>query len=572
MKKNDFIILGLNFSGGHDSSAALMINGKLKCAYEEERFNLEKHTKKFPINSIEACLKNYKIKKEEINLVCLGFDQKKLIKEKYLNMALQDDKYIKVLINDIETIKKALINENTIRKYFPNNKIKIFDHYDCHHASVYFPSGLKKSLLVSYDGKAEINCSSIKVAKGNKFLDLKLFDKYPNSLGYIYAAVTHYLGWKFFCDEGIIMGLAPYGNAYAKKKDKKIIDIFREIIKTKNNNVYIDESWISYHYQRDKWVSDKFINYFGKPRKPGSKIKKNHKDIAAALQKRIEEVTIEIIKNLRKKFNIENLCFSGGLALNCSLNGKILAKKIFDKFYVHPGSGDQGQAIGACYLGHLTKYPNFKFEKNDNYYLGTGYDHRSLSKSINRYKKKIKIIKTNNIFKKTAAYLNDGKIGAIFNGRSEFGPRALGNRSIICKPYPKGMKDYLNNKVKFRENFRPFAPIVLDNFQNKYFNNTKESPHMLYAIKAKKKFLNKISATVHVDGTSRVQTVTKKNNANLYNILKEFYNITEVPVLLNTSFNVKGQPIVDNPENALKTFLKTKIDFLILDKNFIVKT
>ena len=178
-----------------------------------------KNIQKFPINSIEACLKNYKIKKEEINLVCLGFDQKKLIKEKYLNMALQDDKYIKVLINDIETIKKALINENTIRKYFPNNKIKIFDHYDCHHASVY-SCGLKKSLLVSYDGKAEINRSSIKVAKGNKFLDLKLFDKYPNSLGYIYAAVTHYLGWKFFCDEGIIMGLAPYGNAYAKKKDK----------------------------------------------------------------------------------------------------------------------------------------------------------------------------------------------------------------------------------------------------------------------------------------------------------------------------------------------------------------
>ena len=221
MKKNDFIILGINFSGGHDSSAALMINGKLKCAYEEERFNLEKHTKKFPIKSIESCLKNYKIKKEDIDLVCLGFDQKKFIKEKYLNMALKDDRYIKVLINDIESIKKALINENTIRKYFPNNKIKIFDHYDCHHASVYFPSGLKKSLLVSYDGKAEINCSSIKVAKGNKFLDLKLFDKYPNSLGYIYAAITYYLGWKFFCDEGIIMGLAPYGNAYAKKKEKQ---------------------------------------------------------------------------------------------------------------------------------------------------------------------------------------------------------------------------------------------------------------------------------------------------------------------------------------------------------------
>lgn len=571
MKKNRFIILGINFSGGHDSSAALMINGKLKCAYEEERFNLEKHTNKFPKASIEACLKNYNIKKQEIDLVCHGFDQKKLIKEKYLGMAIKDERYIKVLVNDIEKIKKALIHENTIKNYFPNTKIKIFDHYDCHHASVYFPSGLKKSLLVSYDGKGEFDCSSIKFAKGNKFQDLQLSDKYPHSLGYIYAAITFYLGWKFFCDEGIIMGLAPYGNPNAKIKGKKIIDTFREIIKIRNNNVHIDENWISYNFQRDKWVSDKFIKHFGKHRKPGSKIKKNHKDIAAALQKRLEEVVIKIIRNLRKKFNIENLCFSGGVALNCSLNGKILEKKIFDKFYVHPGSGDQGHAIGACYLGHLTKYPNFKFEKNNNYYLGSSYDQTLLNKSINKFKKKIKIVNTNNIFKKSATYLKDGMIGAIFNGRSEFGPRALGNRSIICKPYPRRMKDYLNKKVKFRENFRPFAPIVLDIFQSKYFNFSKESPHMLYAIKTKKKFQNEISATVHVDGTSRVQTVTQNNNNNLYKILEEFHNITKVPVLLNTSFNVKGQPIVDNPESALKTFLKTKIDFLILDKYLIIK-
>lgn len=569
--KKKFIVLGVNYNGGHDTSAALMIDGELKCAYEEERFILEKHTNKFPEKSITACLKYCKIKKKNIDLVCLGFNQKKYIKEKYFKMALEDDKYIQVVINDINYIRKSLSIEENIKKYFPKSKIITFDHYDCHHASVYFPSGLKKSLLVSYDGKAEVNCSSIKLAKGNKFINLNLFDKYPNSLGYLYSAVTHYLGWKFFCDEGIVMGLAAFGNPNAKIKGKKIINIFRNILKVKNNKILINEKWISYHLIRDKWISDKFINFFGAPRKSNDHINQNYKNIAAALQKRIEEVVIKILKNLKKKYKIENLCFSGGLALNCTLNGKIMKMKIFKELFVHPGSGDQGQAIGACYLGHLTKYPNFKFKKMDNYYLGSGYNKLEIRNTITKFKNKIKVIKTHNIYKSAAELLKKGKIGSIFNGRSEFGPRALGNRSIICKPYPYEMKSFLNKKVKFRENFRPFAPAILEKFQNQYFELRHKSLHMLYAIKAKKNILKKIPATIHVDNTSRVQTVTQKSNLNLYNLLKEFYNLTNIPVLLNTSFNIKGQPIVDNPNAAIETFLSTKIDFIILDNYLIEK-
>ena len=570
----NFTVLGLNFTGGHDSSAAIMVNGKLISAYEEERFNLEKHTGKFPINSINQCLKDAKIRKKNIDLICLGFDQKKFIREKYLRMSLNDEKYLNVLINDIEVIKKAIKNHNEIYDFFgKNSKIKIFDHYDCHHASVFFPSDHKKSLLVCYDGKAEYATSSIKIGDKNKIKNLGIEDYYPNSLGYTYAAITFYLGWKFFCDEGIVMGLAALGNPYAKIKSTRYIDVFRKIIQIdKKRKIKIDESWISYHLQRNKWVSDKFLKFFGKKREFDGKISQNHKNIAAALQLRLEEVILNQLKFYKKKFNISNLCFSGGVALNCSLNGKIENSRLFKKIDITPASGDQGQAIGACYLGHKNKYPNFKFDNSNNYYLGSSFSKTFIKKTLLKFEKKILFEDLKNrIFDKTAKLISNGKIIAWFQGKAEFGPRALGNRSILCKPYPIAMKDYINKRVKFREPFRPFAPAVLEEFQSIFFESSKKTFHMLYATKVKKKFNKKIEAVIHKDLTARVQTVNKEVNPRFYELINQFYKITNTPILLNTSFNIKGQPIINNPEQAIESLLSTKIDYLVMNDYLIKK-
>ena len=571
MKK--FTVLGLNYTGGHDSSAAIMINGILISAHEEERFNLEKHTGKFPKQAILQCLKDAKIKKDDIDLVCLGFDQKKFIREKYLKMSLLNSKYINVLVNDIGVIEKALKNEQEVHNFFGKNcKIKIFDHYDCHHASVFFPSDHKKSLLVCYDGKAEYATSSIKIGKNNKIINLGIEDHYPDSLGYVYAAITFYLGWKFFCDEGIVMGLAALGNPKAKHKGKRYIDIFRKIIKIdKNKKIKIDQDWISYHLVRNKWVSDKFIKFFGKKRNPNETITTKHKNIAAALQLRLEEIVLDILKHYRKKYKISNLCFSGGVALNCSLNGKIENSGIFNKLDVTPASGDQGQAIGACYLGHKEKFPNFKFKESHNYYIFLSFKKKEITKILNKYKKKIIFNDhKNEIFSQTAKIISNGKIVAWFQGKAEFGPRALGNRSILCKPFPVGMKNHINKRVKFREAFRPFAPAVLENYQNTYFDSNKRTYHMLYATKVKKKFIKNIQAVIHKDGTARVQTVNKESNKRFFYLINEFYKISKIPILLNTSFNIKGQPIINNPEQAINSLLSTKIDYLIID-NFIIQ-
>ena len=569
----NFTVLGLNYTGGHDSSAAIMRNGKIISAYEEERFNLEKHTGKFPYHAINHCLRDAKISKNKIDLVCLGFDQKKLIKDKYLKMSLKNDKYINVLVNDIHVIKNALRNQNEIDSFFGKKcNIKIFDHYDCHHASVYFPSGFKKSLLVSYDGKAEFCTSSVKIANKNKFINLGMEDEYPNSLGYIYAGITYYLGWKFFCDEGIVMGLASFGNPLAKIKGRSYIDIFREIIKIKKNNqIEINEEWISYHLVRNKWLSDKFYRLFGKKRNHNEKILPKHKNIAAALQLRLEEVVLQMLKKNKKKYKVENLCFSGGVALNCSLNGKIEESNLFKKVNISPGSGDQGQAIGACYLGYKDKFPNFKFVKDDNYYLGSSFNKKQIKDILLKFKNKIDFHDcSKKIYSETAKLLSKGKIVAWFQDKAEFGPRALGNRSILCKPFPNSMKDYVNKKVKFREAFRPFAPAIISEYQNDYFSIKKNSYHMLFASKVKKNKIKEIGATVHVDNTSRVQTVSKESNLKFYKLLSEFHRITNIPVLLNTSFNVKGQPIINNPKEAIHSLLTTKIDYLVIN-NYLIK-
>jgi len=570
--KKQFKILGICY-GGHDTSATLMIDGKLISACEEERYNKEKHTRKFPSSAINDCLKKSELEINDIDEISLIYDPVYAIRETYLKTALNDEKRIGFLINDIDKISSLYNIEKIIREQTKfSGKISFNLHHLCHFASSYYVSGFDDALLASFDGMGEIESTLLGIGKGNEISIVHHGNRYPNSLGLFYSAITHYLGWKHHSDEGIIMGLAPYGNSQntVPNSSKSYKEFFEEIIyETDDFEYVIEKSWISYYNVRDKWVSDKFLETFGPKRNSDEPLENRHKDIAAALQERIESIIIAQLKRARKRFNLKKLCLAGGVALNCSLNGKIIKENIFDEIFVQPASGDNGAAIGACFLAHKRLTNEFVPEKYHDYYLGSSFSDDYIKSILDE--KKLSYSKPDNLFSVVANELASKKIIGWFQDGSEFGPRALGNRSILTSPFPEDMKDYLNKRVKFREEFRPFAPAILSEYTQEYFEIEQESPHMLIAVNVKKDKISEIPAVVHVDNTARVQTVSKNNNQKFRTLIEEFFKITDVPVLLNTSFNVKGQPIVNDPRDAIDCFLSTNIDVLAIGSFLLSK-
>lgn len=568
-------ILGINIAS-HDTSAALIVNGKLICAFEEERFNKEKHTKAFPINAINECLKVARIKVNSINCIAVSTDPMRQIRKFWLEGALKYDYRLKMMVEEKNSIQNFYSIENSIRKNLRyKNKIKYYRHHLNHLASCFYPSNFEKALVVSYDGVGEGETGYFSVGSNKKIKLIHTNNLFPNSLGLLYAAVTSYLGWRYNCDEGIIMGLASYGNPNNKipKIKKTYIQVFREIIGyRKNLDIHINTDWITFHKERNTWLSEKFIKVFGKKRKYENKLTQHHKDIAAALQLRLEEIVLHQLKFLKKKYKIKKLCLAGGVALNCSMNGQIVKSKIFDEVFVQPASGDAGLAIGAAINCSLEHQPKKKLSFETNCYLGSRFTNFEIKNTIKKFRNKIRIIKNRkDIYDFASSVLIRKKIIGWFQGAAEFGPRALGNRSILASPNPGKIKDHINKNVKFREDFRPFAPAILQEFANEYFHINQKSEYMLIAFDVKSKMKRHISATVHVDNTCRVQTVTKNSNIKFYNLLYKMYQKTQIPVLLNTSFNIKGQPIVNSPEDAIMCFLKYKIDFLFIGDYILQK-
>ena len=568
-------ILGINVCS-HDTSAALIENGKLICAAEEERFNKLKHTKDFPINAIQECLKISKNNIHDIDYIAVSTDPIRQIRKFWLEGALEKKYRLEMMLKENNAVEQFFNIEKTIRKNLKFKKqIKFYKHHFNHLSSCYYPSNFKKSLVVSYDGVGEGETAYFGIAEKNKIKIIHDKNIFPNSLGLLYAALTHFLGWRYNCDEGIIMGLASYGNPYNKipKSKKTYLKIFRKIIKCeKNLNIKLNTEWITFHKERNTWVSEKFIKIFGKKRLKEHKINQHHKDIAAALQKRLEEIVLYQLKYLKNKYKTEYLCLAGGVALNCSMNGKIAKSKIFKEIFVQPASGDAGLAIGAAINCSLEVKPKKKLFFLSNCYLGSRYSKNIIKKKLKKYSKKIKLINTSqDIYEFTSDVLIKKKIVGWFQGAAEFGPRALGNRSLLSIPSPVGIKDYINKNVKFREPFRPFAPAVLSEYASEYFKINQKSEYMLIAFDVKPKMKKKISATVHIDNTCRVQTVSENSNNRFYKLLQKMYHKTGNPVLLNTSFNIKGQPIVNTPEDAIECFLKYKIDFLILGDYILEK-
>ena len=572
-------ILGLNIFHA-DTSACVIVDGKLVAAVEEERFTRIKHFTGFPKNSIDFCLKEANLEIKNIDNICVNFNKNYNFKEKLI-FSLKN-------LYSINFYKKAFfsLKKNSLAKLFlkfydfnVSDKVIYIPHHLAHISSTYYFHDIKTpSIGFSFDGSGDF--STLEIYRLDK--KIKLLEKinYPHSLGIFYQAFTQFLGFKNYGDEYKVMGLASYGNPIYKDRIKKIIkkdnkSLFLDLNYFDHHQTVIDYDFDSGYPFFDDLYSFKFEKLFGKSRAINEPIRQVHKDLASSLQKAFEEVVIEKINILADKYQLDNLCLSGGCAFNSSLNGKIISYSKFKNIYLSPNVGDAGGAIGAALYYANQKNEKIEFSKNP--YLGTHYSNENVKKSVIDKIKNMKHINAEyfndfrNLCQKTASIISKESVVGWFQDKMEWGPRALGNRSILGDPRNPMMREIINIKIKKREEFRPFAPAILEERANDYFNNINDtSKFMCSVFDAKEGIKNKIPAVVHIDNSSRVQTVSKKTNLKFYTLIEEFENLTSIPVILNTSLNI-NEPICENPENALEIFTKTSMDALIIQNWILTK-
>jgi len=583
----------------HDSAACILIDGKIVAAAQEERFTRKKHDASYPHNAIEFVLNYSNLKLSEVDQIV--FFEKPFLKferllETYVAFAprgfVSFAKAMPLWIKDKLFQKNQLFN--SLKKHDKNYKsdknIFFSDHHLSHAASAFYPSPFKEAVVLTADGVGEWATTTLAVGRNNK-LEIKKEIHFPHSLGLLYSAFTFYLGFKVNSGEYKLMGLAPYGEPIYEEKIKKLIDI-------KNDGTFrLNQSYFDYATGL-KMINNKFSQLFGqKERDPvKEKITQFHMNIAASIQKVTEEIMIKLSKSIRKEYNISNLCLAGGVALNCVANGKILKEKIFDNIWIQPAAGDAGGSLGAALaLWYLENKNNRDINPNDDMkgsYLGTEFSQTEIENELKSLGANYEIYDYEAIIDKTSNFLSSEKIIGWFQGRMEFGPRALGCRSILGDPRSENMQKNLNLKIKYRESFRPFAPSILKEDLSKWFDLNVESPYMLLVaninnekkieIKEDEKKLfgidklninrSKIPAVTHVDYSARIQTVSKETNKPFYDLISKFKKKTNCPIIINTSFNVRGEPIVNSPTDAFNCFMGTELDYLvigncILDKN-----
>ena len=575
----------------HDSAASILIDGKIIAAAQEERFTRKKHDSSYPHNAIEFVLKYANLKLSEV-------DQIVFFEKPFLKFERLLETYVAFAPKGFESFAKAMpiwIKEKLFQKNLLFNKLKdhdesyksdknIFfsDHHLSHAASAFFPSPFEEAGVLTAEGVGDWATPTVAIGKKNN-LEIKKEIHFPHSLGLLYSAFTYYTGFKVNSGEYKLMGLAPYGNPIYEEKVRKLIDL-------KDDGTFrLNQSYFNYTTGLTM-TNKKFNNLFGqKPRNPqNEKITQFHMDIAASIQKVTEEIMISLAKSIRNEFGIKNLCLAGGVALNCVANGKILQEKIFDNIWIQPAAGDAGGSLGAALaLWHVDQGNERSINPNDDMngsYLGTEFSQEEIEKELKSLGANFEIFKYEKIIDKTSEFLSNEKVVGWFQGRMEFGPRALGGRSILGDPRSEKMQKNLNLKVKYRESFRPFAPSVLREDLSEWFDMNVDSPYMLLVsnINSNKKIemtaeqkklfgihkLNikrsDIPAITHVDYSARVQTVTKERNNRYYDLILKFKEKTGCPVLVNTSFNVRGEPIVNSPLDAFNCFMGTDLDFLVI--------
>jgi carbamoyltransferase len=575
----------------HDSAACILKDGKIIAAAQEERFTRRKHDPSYPHSAIEFVLKYANLKLSEV-------DQIVFFEKPFLKFERLLETYVAFAPKGFVSFAKAMplwIKEKLFQKNFLFNKLKehdkdynsdqnIFfsDHHLSHAASAFFPSPFEEAIVLTADGVGEWATTTVAVGKNNS-LEIKKEIHFPHSLGLLYSAFTYYAGFKVNSGEYKLMGLAPYGNPIYEDKIKKLIDI------KEDGSFRLDQSYFSYATGLTM-TNEKFNNLFGnKPRHPkNEKISQFHMDIASSIQKVTEEIMIKLAKSIRKEYDIKNLCLAGGVALNCVANGKILQKKIFDNIWIQPAAGDAGGSLGAALaLWHIEHGNKRSVNQNDDMkgsYLGTEFNQDEIEKELIAIGANFEILEYKELINKTAEFLSNEKAIGWFQGRMEFGPRALGSRSILGDPRSDKMQKNLNLKVKYRESFRPFAPSILREDLSEWFEMDIDSPYMLLVsnINLSKKIemtndqkklfgidkLNikrsEIPAVTHVDYSARIQTVSKNTNERYYDLISKFKEKTGCPVIINTSFNVRGEPIVNTPFDAFNCFMGTDLDYLVI--------
>ncbi len=583
----------------HDSAACIIQNGEIIAAAQEERFTRKKHDPRYPYNAIEFVLNYSNLKLSEVDQIV--FFEKPFLKferllETYVAFApkgfISFSKAMPLWIKEKLFQKNYLFNKlkEHDKKYISDKNIFFSDHHLSHASSAFFPSPFEEAVILTADGVGEWATTTVAVGRGNN-LDIKKEIHFPHSLGLLYSSFTYYTGFKVNSGEYKLMGLAPYGKPIYSNKIKEIVDI-------KSDGTFrLDQKYFNYATGLTM-TNEKFNNLFGqKPRDPKiEKITQFHMDIAASIQNVTEEIMIKLAKSIRAEYNIKNLCLAGGVALNCVANGKILKEKIFDKIWIQPAAGDAGGSLGAALaLWHIEQGNKRQVNLKDNMkgsYLGNDYNQEQIEKELESIGAIFETTNYENLIEKTSDYLSNEKAIGWFQGRMEFGPRALGGRSILGDPRSDKMQKNLNLKVKYRESFRPFAPSIIREDLPKWFDLNVDSPYMLFVanINSEKKIemtdnekklfgiekLNikrsQIPAVTHIDYSARIQTVSEKTNKPYYDLISKFKEKTGCPVIVNTSFNVRGEPIVSTPTDAFNCFMGTELDYLIignciLDKN-----
>ncbi|MEA3494578.1 MAG: carbamoyltransferase [Bacteroidota bacterium] len=589
----------------HDSAACIIENEKIIAAVQEERFTRKKHDSSFPVNAIKFCLKEANISINEIDAI--AFYDKAFLKferllETYYSYApkglLSFLKSMPIWIKEKLFIKKLIFDELKKIEKFDKKNIKLLfpEHHLSHSSSAFYPSPFKEAAIVTVDGVGEWATASIGYGYENK---IKVYKElhFPHSVGLLYSAFTYFLGFRVNSGEYKLMGLAPYADKNSEQAKDFIKKIKDNLVEIKDDgSVFLEQKYFGYSTGLKMINENKWGKLFGfAVRHPESQIENHHANLAFAIQSVTEEIVFKMAKEAKKLSNSKNLCLAGGVALNCVSNGKILSSGLFENIFVQPAAGDAGGALGSAFATyHIFFNKDRKITDEDKMQgalLGNSYDNASIEKALKESKVDYEYFDSfEKLSKGTAKLLSEGNIIGWFRGKMEFGPRALGNRSILADARNIEMQRKLNLKIKNRESFRPFAPVVMSEHVSDYFEINTDSPYMLFtvdvaknkrkekpkgfeqlSIKEKLKIpLSQIPAVTHVDYSARIQTVNKKINNDFWELLNAFKNLTGDAILVNTSFNVRGEPIVCTPKEAIQCFKNTEMDVVVIE-NYLIK-
>lgn len=599
------VILGIS-AFYHDSAASIIVDGKIIAAAQEERFTRKKHDPGFPVHAIKYCIDEVGVTLDELDAIV--FYDKPLLKferllETYYGFAPKGIRSfvtaIPIWLKEKIFLKKIIYDNLKLVGVYNKKLITLLftEHHLSHAASAFYPSGYYEAAILTIDGVGEWATASISKGEGNQITILKEL-RFPHSLGLLYSAFTYFLGFRVNSGEYKLMGLAPYGIPDSENVEGFVKTIKEKLITINDDgSLWLDQNFFSYATGLRMVPDKKWVTLFGfGRRKVEDPIEQRHCDLAYAIQQVTEEVIFKMAVHAKKLTNAENLCLAGGVALNCVANGKLLSEKIFKNIYIQPAAGDAGGALGAAlsaYYIHFSKQRIVEgFDDMNGAYLGPSFSNSEVAKAVKPFKAVYtRFDQFDRLAHEVAAFLDQGKVVGWFQGRMEFGPRALGNRSILGDARNKEMQKKLNLKIKYRESFRPFAPSVLAGECSKYFNLAVDSPYMLLVAQVNKEMLKPlppnyfglplmdrlyversvVPAITHIDLSARIQTVHKETNERYWTLIDEFKQLTGYGLIVNTSFNVRGEPIVCTPEDAYRCFMRTEMDYLVMNDYLFIK-